>query len=103
MPRLTNDQRLFCYKLRIKSEKYPQIARQFVVQFPNVPVPHRNAVRNLDVKMEAHKLLINRHRENSGRHRDERSDENILRVYESWMDDSFFIENFKIIIKILNT
>ena len=76
--------------LRIKGEKYPQIARQFVLQFPNVPVPHRNAVRNLDVKMEAHKLLINRHRENSERHRDERSDENIciLRVYESWMDDS---------------
>ena len=88
MPRLTNDQRLFCYKLRIKGEKYPQIARQFVLQFPNVPVPHRNAVRNLDVKMEAHKLLINRYRENSGRHRDERSDENILRVYESCMDDS---------------
>ena len=88
MPRFTNDQRLFCYKLRIKGEKYPQIARQLVLQFPNAPVPHRNAVRNLDVKMEAHKLLINRHRENSGRHRDERSDENILRVYESWMDDS---------------
>jgi hypothetical protein len=44
-------------------------------------------VSDLVDKMEDHKVLINRHRENSGRHRDERSDENVLRVYESWMDD----------------
>ena len=87
MPRLTNQQRLFCYKLRIRGVKYPDIARQFAVEFPNVPVPHRNTVRDLDEKMEHHYVLINRHRENSGRHRDERSDENILRVYESWMND----------------
>lgn len=84
---LTDDQRLFCYKLRIKGKQYPDIARQFVYQFPNVPVPHRHTVRRLDEKMEEHKVLTNRHRENSGRHRDERSDDNILRVYESWMDD----------------
>ena len=79
---------------RARSIRTPQIARQFVLQFPNVPVPHRNAVRNLDVKMEAHKLLINRHRENSGRHRDERSDENMyireVHIFKSCSNSSIF-------------
>jgi hypothetical protein len=78
---------LFCYKLRIRGNTYPEIARQFALQFPTARVPHRNTVSDLVDKMEDHKVLINRHRENSGRHRDERSDENVLRVYESWMDD----------------
>ena len=65
MPRLTDDQSLFCYMLRIKSKTYQEIARQFALQLPNVPVLHRNTVRRLDLKMEDHKVLTNRHRENS--------------------------------------
>ena len=87
MPRLSPVQRLFVYKLKVRAVPYPQIRTQYAAQFPGAHIPHCNTVYNMHVKMEEHQVLVDRHVGNSGRGRSGRSDDNILRVYESFMED----------------
>lgn len=87
MPRLSDDQRLFVYKLKVRDVPYPQIATQYAAQFPGGIVPCRHTVTRIYQKMEDHKVLIDRHKGNSGRPRTGRSDDNILQVYESYLED----------------
>ncbi|PSN34961.1 hypothetical protein C0J52_24956 [Blattella germanica] len=49
--RLTHEQKIFAYDTYIKTESCREVCRQFVDKFPGVPVPHRNTVRNLVVRL----------------------------------------------------
>ena len=88
MPRLTPDQRLLVYDLKVQKISYMNIALRFSAQFPGVPAPSRRAIFNVRKKMMEHKTLLDRNKGNSGPRRTTRSDDNILRVYESALDDS---------------
>ena len=87
MPRLTPQQRLFCYKLKVRGKKYSEIVAEFALQYPAVPVPHRNTIYGLFLRMEEHCSLNDRNSNNSGPPVSSRTDDNVLRVYGSYLDD----------------
>ena len=88
MPRLNPDHRLCVHDLKVLQKiSYMNIALRFSAQFPGVPAHSRRAIFKVRMKIVEQKVLLDRNNGNSGPRGNTRSDNNILRVYESPLND----------------
>jgi hypothetical protein len=57
--KLTFEQKILVCDTYVKTDSCREVCRQFIEKFPGVPVPHRNTVRNLVVRLmqSAHYIL----------------------------------------------
>ena len=85
MPRviLTKEQRVFIVRSYFETKSFKEVARLFTLQFPATPSPSKSTIWYNVKKYEEHGTSLNRYKENAGRKRTGRSDENIDAVHEA--------------------